>query len=79
MTIFDSIKYPISDPPTEEQLAALPGEVYNEWAEELGYRCPLPERVAVLLMRTMKRQPCNQAFYVARLLDLRKRISCLDE
>jgi len=34
MTIFDSIKYPISDPPTEEELTNLPKELYDKW---LGY------------------------------------------
>jgi hypothetical protein len=31
MTIFDSIKYPISEYPTAEELEALPDELYKKW------------------------------------------------
>ena len=31
MTIFHTLKYPISDPPTKEELKALPNEVWEEW------------------------------------------------
>jgi hypothetical protein len=37
MTIFDAIKYPISTPPTEEQLEALPGDLYQKWKEVVGF------------------------------------------
>jgi hypothetical protein len=33
MTIFDSIKYPISNPPTSEDLRNLPPDIYNKWLE----------------------------------------------
>ena len=31
MTIFDSIRYPISEPPTEEQIMALPGPLREKF------------------------------------------------
>ena len=31
MSLFDNIRYPISDIPTAEELNALPRSVYNEW------------------------------------------------
>ncbi len=31
MTLFDSIRYPISDLPTPEQLDALPTDIFNAW------------------------------------------------
>jgi len=31
MTIFDTIKYPVSDLPTLEQLEAIPESIYIEW------------------------------------------------
>jgi uncharacterized protein (DUF2126 family) len=34
MTIFDSIKYPISNPPTVEELEALPRRLFHRWARK---------------------------------------------
>lgn len=31
MTIFDTLRYPISTPPTEAELAALPRSLYARW------------------------------------------------
>lgn len=36
MTIFDVIKYPISDCPTKEELEALPVAVYAKWLLVVG-------------------------------------------
>ena len=33
MTIFDVIRYPISDFPTEAELEALPKDLYDKWIE----------------------------------------------
>lgn len=35
MTIFHSLKYPISDPPTREELQALPKEIFEEWCQHI--------------------------------------------
>ncbi len=35
MTIFSTIKYPISDIPTYEQLNALPRAMYEKWATDV--------------------------------------------
>ena len=34
MTIFDSIRYPISLPPTKEQLEALPQDIFEYWIDK---------------------------------------------
>lgn len=31
MTIFDVIRYPISNPPTDDELFLLPENIYNKW------------------------------------------------
>ena len=37
MTIFDSIRYPISCPPTAEQLEAVPDEIFDEWRDKTHF------------------------------------------
>jgi len=37
MTIFDVIRYPISIPPTEEELEALPRELFNKWTLKVNF------------------------------------------
>ena len=37
MTIFDSIKYQISIPPTEKELEALPLELFRKWAYQVEF------------------------------------------
>jgi hypothetical protein len=34
MTIFDVLRYPISEVPTLEELEALPGELFNRWVKK---------------------------------------------
>jgi hypothetical protein len=36
VTLFDVIRYPVSTPPTEAELSAIPAEVYKAWAVWLG-------------------------------------------
>lgn len=36
MTIFDTIKYPISEPPTKAELSALPDNLYAKWQSSIG-------------------------------------------
>ena len=38
MSLFDAIKYPISDKPTVEQLAALPEKIFNKWIAGTNWR-----------------------------------------
>lgn len=35
MTLFSIIKYPLSHPPTEEELSALPEEVFADWCYQV--------------------------------------------
>ena len=37
MTIFDVIRYPISDVPTAEEMEALPRDLFKKWARENGW------------------------------------------
>lgn len=37
MSLFTIIKYPISDCPTREELAALPKRVYKKWLKAVGF------------------------------------------
>lgn len=37
MTIFDTLRYPISDMPTPTQLAALPPSLMIDWKEKFSY------------------------------------------
>lgn len=38
MSLFDVIRYPISDHPTKEQLDALPTELFNKWCYDNYYK-----------------------------------------
>lgn len=40
MTIFDSIKYPISDPASADQLNAVPHAIKRKWVNHLEYYYP---------------------------------------
>lgn len=37
MSLFDVIKYPISNPPTEKELEALPIKIYALWLRRCGF------------------------------------------
>ncbi len=37
MSLFDILRYPISDSPTVEQLKALPTELYREWLKSANF------------------------------------------
>jgi len=38
MSLFDVIRYPISNPPTKEELWALPPDLFNEWKKSVGWK-----------------------------------------
>lgn len=42
MTIFDVIKYQISNPPTEEELLILSDNTLGKWLESVGWVAMLP-------------------------------------
>lgn len=37
MSLFDVIRYPISDPPTEKELSALPEDLYYKWFKTMNW------------------------------------------
>ena len=45
MTIFDTIKYPISDPPTKAELAALPEQLFRDWLKEMNWSLHITPRI----------------------------------
>jgi len=47
MSLFDVIKYPISHPPTVEELSALPEDLYIKWRDETFSIHPEPTIVWV--------------------------------
>ena len=38
MSIFSVLRYPISDPPTGEELAALPPDLFTDWKLQTTWR-----------------------------------------
>lgn len=42
MTIFDIIRYPISDPPTTDEFEALPIDLLTKWASTCGWNFKPP-------------------------------------
>jgi len=38
MSVLMTLKYPISTPPTREQLEAIPSEAFVTWVLEIGYK-----------------------------------------
>ena len=64
MGLFDVLRYPISDQPTVEELAALPRDLYNVWRTSVGwyvatneskvkYYSEAPVHVDILMLREM--------------------------
>lgn len=50
MTIFDTLRYHISIPPSAEELSRLPNELFEHWLEDIGYGNIMPvtpQQVAV--------------------------------
>jgi len=54
MTIFDTLRYPISDPLTTEQVRALPEGLYRKWYWEI-YKAPfyIPIKDQINILRKM--------------------------
>jgi len=45
MSLFDVIKYPISDKITTDELNAVPEPIYNYWNWHYGYKSDMPRRI----------------------------------
>ena len=71
MTIFDSIRYPISDLPTEEELAAIPRRIYYRWIKKMWKyklsQCP-PSLVAEWASNRRDMPTTTEALSVLRKL-----------
>ena len=53
MTLFSSIKYPISNPPTQAELDALPEKIYKSWLRSMG----LPENAPTAMLAETWKNP----------------------
>lgn len=55
MTIFDSIKYPISDKPTYEELETLPQAIWNDFLHRCGDSdSKLPRTIAFMFLNSIQ-------------------------
>jgi hypothetical protein len=74
MSLFDVLRYPISDVPTNEELENIPIELYND---VFGNVVNVPIRngnVAAVILRIMLRQPKNKEKAQGIIKLLRQRI-----
>jgi len=80
MSLFDVIKYPISEVPTPEQFEALPDKLFDEWTRDYGWPVTIFNRnkLAVAMGRVVTGEslPSNDLSIrvIESLVDLRKRI-----
>jgi hypothetical protein len=61
MTIFDSIKYPIGAPPTNEELQDVPEVIYDEWIRitSVTNRYSLEQNFVILRKLIFEYEPDN--------------------
>ncbi len=81
MGLFDVIRYPISDYPTEDELNALPRLLFNRWIIQIGYQTPeawSPGRIAWQLSIDSTRSSQPECVFERSKL-LRKLIKEYDE
>ena len=72
MSLFDSIKYPISDDPTAMQIDALPDEIFDAWADTLS-----EDGCVYLLRYNIVSWANDNIFRTSKYIDrLRKRFNC---
>lgn len=78
MSLFDVIKYPISDPPTKEELAAIPNEIFDNWVQDnFGYSPPLKESLRQRIIKFYARDVHTPSFNKDELRVLRQIIKDL--
>ncbi len=53
MSIFDVLRYPISDKPTYEQIRALPNDIYSIWVTSIGVAEPCTSPHSVKNLRKL--------------------------
>lgn len=46
MTIFDTIRYPISNPPTAEEFEAVPPRLLRKWIKKTEWSQYMPEAIS---------------------------------
>lgn len=75
MSLFDVIKYPISDLPTDAEIDALPPVIRTYMSNALD-RIDRPTSIKLLgtILRIMRRQPANQARVVQIIEGARKKL-----
>lgn len=80
MTVFDVLRWPISVPPTEEELSRLPYELFKEWVDtDVGASNLLaPYHVAHIMQKNHKRGGVKRIYVWAHIKCLRERIKVWD-
>jgi hypothetical protein len=76
MSIFDTIRYPISCPPTEAELSALPENLYRKWGERFWPYSTSPDAVSAIMIGYMLNgTPDEKRKTIDHIENLRWRIS----
>ncbi len=80
MSLFDVIKYPISDAPTKEELETLPTVLYNRWLEKTHWSLDRDERIFPNILNVViYYKNCNPDIRIVDIGILRKLIKAYDE
>ena len=74
MTIFDSIRYPISDLPTVKELEVLPSDLFNQWVESTEWNHPDRRKTPFLIGTWYALTPALKMADVKEVKLLRKMI-----
>jgi len=79
MTIFDTIRYPLSEPPTFKQLKTLPRSIYDEWIRKI-YGEVTVDTIQIFYMATtlMQLYRTDDDLYHRRMKLLRRLIKDYD-
>lgn len=74
MSLFDIIKYPISMPPTEDELVALPTDLFGDWISKTGWGEPTCHKQPVQIAMWYNRHWSN-----LRILQERNELTLLKQ
>ena len=80
MTIFDTIRYPLSEPPTFKQLKTLPRSTYDEWIRKIYGEVVISDTIQIFYMATtlMQLYRFDDDLYHRRMKLLRRLIKDYD-
>ena len=70
MTIFDVIKYPISNPPTKDEFKSLPDDLLFAWYQSSGWRGFMPNGYGIDEVVGFYNQNTTSSTYLTALKEL---------